>query len=61
VRCLLAAVFVSVIERMEGKLGVGWTYTFWAAVCALLLPLMFLEIRMGPRWRGKREAREEKD
>lgn len=59
VRCSLAAILVSIINRMEAALGVGWTYTFWAGICALLLPLMYIEIRMGPRWRRKREAKEE--
>lgn len=59
VRCELAAVLVSVIEPMEERLGVGWTYTVWAGVCAALVPLMFLEIRRGPKWRRKREEKEE--
>lgn len=59
VRCSLAAILVSIIERMENALGVGWTYTFWAGICASLLPLMFLEMKMGPKWRKKREAKEE--
>jgi multidrug resistance protein len=58
VRCWLAAILVSVIDRMEGTLGMGWTYTFWAGICALLLPFMFLEIKMGPRWRKRRESME---
>ncbi|KAL6705350.1 multidrug transporter [Coniothyrium glycines] len=58
VRCSIAAVLVSLIERVARAWGDGWTYTFLGAVCALLLPLMFLEMRMGPRWRRKREERE---
>ncbi|KAF1917802.1 major facilitator superfamily domain-containing protein [Ampelomyces quisqualis] len=58
VRCSLAASMISVIDRMTNAMGDGWTYTFWGGICALLLPLMFLEIRMGPKWRVKREAAE---
>ncbi|KAH6393347.1 hypothetical protein HBI60_146610 [Parastagonospora nodorum] len=58
VRCSLAAIMISVIDRMTTAWGDGWTYTFWGGICALLLPLMFLEIKMGPRWRAKREAAE---
>lgn len=58
VRCSLAAILVSVIDRMTTAWGDGWTYTFWGAVCCTLLPLMLLEIRMGPKWRMKREAKE---
>ena len=59
VRCSLAAILVSVIDRMTSRLGDGWTYTLWGGVCALLMPLMFLEIKKGPQWRKKREAKEE--
>lgn len=58
VRCSLAAILVSIIDRMTSAWGDGWTYTFWGAVCCTLLPLMLLEIRMGPKWRMKREAKE---
>jgi predicted MFS family arabinose efflux permease len=58
VRCSLAAILVSVIDRMTNAWGDGWTYTFWGGICCLLLPLMLLEIKMGPVWRRKREAKE---
>jgi MFS family permease len=58
VRCSLAAILVSIIERMTMAMGLGWTYTFWGGICTLLLPLMFLEMKMGPVWRGRREAAE---
>ncbi|KAF2128994.1 MFS general substrate transporter [Dothidotthia symphoricarpi CBS 119687] len=58
VRCSLAAILISVIDRMTGAWGHGWTYAFWGAVCVLLLPLMLLEIRRGPVWRARREAAE---
>ncbi|KAL1796053.1 hypothetical protein ACET3X_006277 [Alternaria dauci] len=58
VRCSLAAILVAIIDRQAAAWGDGWTYTFWGGICCLLLPLMFLEIRMGPVWRKKREAKE---
>lgn len=60
VRCSLAAILVSIIDRMTAKLGDGWTYVIWGGLCALLMPLMFLEMKKGPQWRRKREAEEEK-
>ena len=60
VRCGIAAILVSTIDRMTSKLGDGWTYTLWGAVCAMLMPLMFLEMKKGPQWRKKREAKDEK-
>jgi len=59
VRCSLGAIMISVIDRMTSTMGEGWCYTFWGGICALLLPLMILEIRMGPRWRVKREKAED--
>lgn len=55
VRCSLAAIMISIIDRMTTVWGDGWTYTFWGAISALLLPLMFVEMKMGPKWRMKRE------
>lgn len=60
VRCSLAAILVSMIDCMTTAMGIRWTYTFWAGICALLLPLMFLEIKMGPKWRSQRESEEHK-
>ncbi|KAH7411833.1 major facilitator superfamily domain-containing protein [Phaeosphaeria sp. MPI-PUGE-AT-0046c] len=58
VRCSLAAIMISIIDRMTSAWGDGWTYSFWGGICVFLLPLMMLEIRMGPKWRMKREAAE---
>lgn len=58
VRCSLGAILISIIDRMTTAWGDGWTYTFWGGICALLLPLMLLEMKQGPKWRMKREAAE---
>lgn len=57
VRCSLAAILVSVIDKATSRLGFGVTYTILSAVCVLLLPLMYLEMRVGERFRRKRAAR----
>ncbi|KAL5342095.1 major facilitator superfamily domain-containing protein [Aspergillus crustosus] len=54
VRCSLAAILVSFIDRATRKLGFGWTYVILGLICALLLPLIFIEIKQGPKWRAKR-------
>lgn len=56
---MLAAVLVSVIERMTHRLGYGWSYVLLAAVCLMLLPLMFVVMKVGPRWRRAREKANE--
>lgn len=57
-RCSLAAVLVSLINRMTTRLGYGWTYVLLGAICVMLLPLMFVVMKFGPRWRRAREAKE---
>ncbi|KAK7408633.1 multidrug transporter [Neonectria punicea] len=59
VRCLLAAVLVSVIERMTGRLGYGWSYVLLGAICLSTMPLFYVVTKYGPRWRRKREEKEE--
>ncbi|KAJ5902164.1 hypothetical protein N7495_002692 [Penicillium taxi] len=54
VRCSLAAVLVSVIDKSTDRLGYGWTYVLLAAICLLLLPLILMEMRLGPGFRRKR-------
>ncbi|KAJ0158351.1 putative transporter AQR1 [Colletotrichum tanaceti] len=57
VRCLLAALLVGLIDRMTSALRISWTYVLLGGVCALLLPLMYIEIKVGPKWRMKRDLK----
>ncbi|TIC99055.1 Quinidine resistance protein 1 [Colletotrichum higginsianum] len=59
VRCALGAVGTAVIEHMIAGMGRGWSFTFLAALCAVLSPMLFLIVRRGPRWRNERRARED--
>ncbi|KAI5896812.1 MFS general substrate transporter [Schizophyllum commune H4-8] len=56
-RCSLAAVMTAVIDYIIRALGYGWTYVLMGGVAALTIPLFYLEMIMGPRWRESREAR----
>lgn len=60
-RCSLAAVLVSVIDRMTSRLGYGWTYVIWGGVCALLIPLMYAAMHFGRKWREERESRAQRE
>ncbi|KAL4937757.1 major facilitator superfamily domain-containing protein [Aspergillus oleicola] len=60
VRCSLSAILVSFIDSATRRLGFGWTYVLLGAICALILPLIFVEMKMGPQWRAKRACNEEK-
>ncbi|RDW85342.1 hypothetical protein BP5796_03667 [Coleophoma crateriformis] len=60
VRCSLAAVLVSVIDKITAVMGFGWAYILLGCICLALLPLMVVEIKIGPRFRRKRESLAEK-
>lgn len=57
VRCGLGAALVSVIDLILEALDPGWTYVVMAAMCLAVSPLLFIEIRFGPRWREQRRRR----
>lgn len=53
-RCTLGAVFVSVIDLVIKRLGIGWTYVLLCGITLLLVPLTYLATQIGPRSRNKR-------
>jgi len=57
VRCSLAALIVSVINLIINAVGIGWTYVILGAMCIAVSPIMFVIVRMGPRFRAKRLAK----
>ncbi|KAF8640674.1 hypothetical protein AX17_000331 [Amanita inopinata Kibby_2008] len=59
VRCTFAAVVVSVIELIIDAIGTGWFYVILAALTVLVLPLVYLSIRLGPSCRFKRGHRQD--
>ncbi|OHX01044.1 major facilitator superfamily transporter [Colletotrichum incanum] len=59
VRCALGAVGTAVIEYMIAGMGRGWSFTFLAALCAVLSPMLFLIVKKGPRWRNERRVRDD--
>ncbi|KAK9471918.1 major facilitator superfamily domain-containing protein [Dipodascopsis tothii] len=58
IRCLGGAVASAVIEYSMNALGVSWAYTLAAALCAVMVPLLWLEQKHGMRWRLARFHRE---
>ncbi|KAI5896821.1 MFS general substrate transporter [Schizophyllum commune H4-8] len=56
-RCSLAAVLTAVIDHITSAIGYGWTYVLFGGLSLLMIPLIYLEILMGPRWRARREAK----
>ncbi|KAK2599452.1 hypothetical protein N8I77_011206 [Diaporthe amygdali] len=54
VRCAFAATALAVLELMIDRLGIGWTFTFFALCGALCGPLMLLQMKRGQCWRRRR-------
>ncbi|KAF8204569.1 major facilitator superfamily domain-containing protein [Pholiota molesta] len=55
IRCTLSAVLVSVIELMLKGMGIGWTYVLLGAILLTAIPVVYLSIRIGPKYRIKRQ------
>ena len=59
IRCTLSAVLVSVIELILKGIGIGWTYVLLAGVLVCSVPAVFLSIKIGPKYRVKRQRKRE--
>ncbi|RDW92715.1 MFS transporter [Aspergillus mulundensis] len=57
VRCLLGAGATALIDPMLDAMGRGWCFTFIALVMLCTAPLLWVVIRLGPRWRKERQAK----
>ncbi|KAL4241760.1 MFS transporter superfamily protein [Abortiporus biennis] len=56
-RCSFGAALVSVIQLILNAIGRGWTYVVLGALCVVVSPIMFIIMRMGPRWRAARRVK----
>jgi len=60
VRCSLGAALVSVINLIVDAIGVGWTFVLLGGVCILITPLLYILVKIGPKWRERRRLQEER-
>lgn len=58
-RCLIGAAGTAVIIQMIQGMGRGWCFTFIAAVVFFTSPLLWAELKWGPKWREERRVRQE--
>lgn len=58
VRCWLGAAASVLIIPMIDRMTSGWAYTFFAFLYLLLVPLLGITMRWGPKWRVARTQRE---
>jgi len=52
---------VSVIDIMITNIGLGWTYVIHGGMMLLVIPLVYLAITLGPRYRVKRQRLREEE
>lgn len=60
VRCEMGAAGTAVILYMIEGMGLGWCFTFIAAIIFFTSPLLFVEMKWGMKWREERRVRLEK-
>jgi multidrug resistance protein len=60
VRCFLGAGGTGIINIMVDAMGRGWCFTFIALVCIVTMPMLWVELKWGPRWREERRLRLDK-
>lgn len=58
VRCALAAVGTATVQLMYNAMGVGWTFVLLSGLSLVVLPLSFLVVARGGKWREKRKDRQ---
>ncbi|KAB5577942.1 putative major facilitator superfamily transporter [Coniochaeta sp. 2T2.1] len=50
-RCVAAAVGVAILQPMLDAVGPGWTFTFFACLSGLSVPMLLILRILGPSWR----------
>jgi multidrug resistance protein len=60
VRCFIGAGGTGIINIMINHMGRGWCFTFIALVCIAAMPMLLVELKLGPVWREERRVRTEK-
>lgn len=60
VRCLMSAGGVAAIVPMINAMNPGWAFTFLGLIYVLLIPVIFLIMKNGQRWRKERAERKER-
>ncbi|GAA6025940.1 hypothetical protein JCM11491_005120 [Sporobolomyces phaffii] len=56
-RCLAGAGTTAFIDPLINRMGVGWAFTFLPLLNTCFLPLVWLEVRNGMKWRRERAGR----
>ncbi|KAF2100707.1 putative multidrug transporter [Rhizodiscina lignyota] len=57
-RCLVGAGGTAAILPIVNAIGAGWAFTLFAMVLVLALGLLVVQLRYGPKWRKRRQAKQ---
>lgn len=55
IRCLLAGGAIAVMQPLADRAGLGWCFAFYAMLLLVEVPLVWLIVTRGVRWRTSRE------
>ncbi|KAI0122937.1 hypothetical protein BJ170DRAFT_118365 [Xylariales sp. AK1849] len=51
-RCAVAAAGLAVLQPLLDSIGTGWTFTSFALICLISMPMLLVVKLKGPAWRG---------
>jgi hypothetical protein len=54
IRCALSAAGLAALQVLISHVGPGWTFTIFAGMCLLTVPLIYAEVCWGLEWRAAR-------
>jgi MFS family permease len=60
-RCWLGAAATSTVSPMLGKVGVGWTTTFFGGLTIFFSPILWYIMINGPRWRRATQEKKQRE
>ncbi|KAH0284552.1 MFS general substrate transporter, partial [Aureobasidium sp. EXF-3399] len=60
-RCWLGAAVTFTVSPMVGKVGVGWTTTFFAGLTILVSPILWYIMINRPRWRRATQEKKQRE
>lgn len=61
VRCLISAGGVAAIVPMIEAMNPGWTFTFVGLVYVVWMPMLWIIMKWGPKWRAEKQMKKDQE
>lgn len=61
VRCLISAGGVAAIVPMIEAMNPGWTFTFVGLLYVVWMPMLWIIMKWGPKWRAEKQAKKDQE